>query len=324
MKALITGGTGFIGSHLINHLIDKKNAEVYALVRDLNNLKWLEGMDIHFLHGDLFSIPSLPTSIDYVFHIAGMTKARKVADYYTVNQHGTASLFQALQAQNIKPKRIILLSSTAAAGPSRDGNPVKEDDLPHPVTAYGESKLLGEREALKFKQDIPLIIIRVGAVYGPRDEDFLVYYKSIKKGFLLSQAFQESRYQVCYIKDLINAFDLCIQKELTSGEIINIANPHHVTWDEFGNAIGDILGKKPVTIRCPYFLLKLSAVVLEATAALTKKPSIFDRDKLTAIMQAGWLTDTTKAEQLLSFTPQFSLKQGLQETLKWCVDQGWL
>ena len=125
MRALVTGGTGFIGSHLINHLLDKNKAEVYALVRNLENLKWLKGMDIRFLDGNLFSIPSLPTNIDYVFHIAGITKARKLADYYTVNQHGTASLFQALQAQNIKPKRIFLLSSTAAAGPSRDGNPVK-------------------------------------------------------------------------------------------------------------------------------------------------------------------------------------------------------
>jgi dihydroflavonol-4-reductase len=324
MRALVTGGTGFIGSHLINHLSDEKNAEVFALVRDLENLKWLKGMDIHFLKGDLLSVPSLPTNIDYVFHIAGITKARKLVDYYTVNQHGTASFFQALLANCIRPQKIFFLSSTAAAGPSLDGNPVKEDDEPHPVSAYGESKLLGEKEALRFKEDFPLTILRVGAVYGPRDEDFLPYFKSIKKGILLSQASQQSIYHLCYVKDLIEAFDLCIQKDLESGEIINIADPEHITWDEFGKAIGKILGKKPLTFRCPSFLLKTAAVVLEGASAITNNPSNFNRDKLKAIMQTSWLADITKAQHLLSFFPRFSLEEGLEETLMWYREMDWL
>lgn len=324
MRALVTGGTGFIGSHLINHLLDEKNAEVYALVRNLENLKWLKDREIHLLSGDLFSIPSLPTNIDYVFHIAGITKARKLADYYTVNQHGTASFFRSLQSQRIRPKKVFFLSSTAAAGPSLDGNPVKEDDEPHPVTAYGKSKLLGEREALEFKDDFPIVIIRVGAVYGPRDEDFLSYFKSLKKGILLSQASQESTYHLCYVKDLVHAFDLCMEKELDSGVIINIADPHHVTWEEFGRIAGEVLEKKPTTIRCPLFLLKMAALVWEGASAITNKPSTFNRDKLKAIMQTCWFADTKKAEKLLSFTPRYSLKRGLQETLRWYVDEGWL
>ncbi len=324
MRALVTGGTGFIGSHLINHLLDDKEAEVYALIRDLNNLRWLAGLDVHFLNGNLFSIPSLPRDIDYIFHIAGITKARKLADYYTVNQHGTASLFQSLRSQNVSPKKIFFLSSTAAAGPSLDGNPVTEEDEPHPVTAYGQSKLYGEREALRFKKDFPLIILRVGAVYGPRDEDFLSYFKSIKKGILLSQASRASRYHLCYIKDLIYSFDLCIQREIKSGEIINIADPQHITWDEFGMTAGEVLGKKLMTIRCPLFLLRIAALVWEGAASLTNKPSTFNRDKLKAIMQTSWFAETKKAEQLLSFSPCFSLKEGLKETLTWYIDHGWL
>lgn len=324
MITLVTGGTGFIGSHLINHLSDKKNAEIFALVRDLENLKWLKGMDIHFLKGDLLNIPSLPANIDYVFHIAGITKARKLADYYTVNQLGTASFFQTLRERNIKPKKIFFLSSTAAGGPSLDGSPVKEDDESHPVSAYGESKLMGEKEVLRFKKDFPVVIFRVGAVYGPRDEDFLPYFKSIKRGILLSQASQQSAYHLCYIEDLIRAFDLAIQKDLSSGEIINIADPNPLTWDEFGKAIGRILKKKALTIRCPPFLLKTAAVILEGASAVTNSPSVLNRDKLKAILQSSWLTDTRKAQHLLSFSPQIDLEEGLRETISWYKEQGWL
>ena len=117
MKALLTGGTGFIGSHLAELLLDK-SAEIFALVRDPHNLKWLKGLNIHLLEGDLLSIPSLPSDIDYVFHVAGLTNSSDVADYYTVNQQGTASLFKSLHDQKILPKKIICLSSLAAAGPS--------------------------------------------------------------------------------------------------------------------------------------------------------------------------------------------------------------
>jgi len=95
MKVFITGSTGFVGSHLIDYYLAKKDVEIFALVRDRNNLKWLKGYDINALEGNLFTIPSLPSDIDLVFHIAGLTLATNLADYYTVNQMGTAVFFRA-------------------------------------------------------------------------------------------------------------------------------------------------------------------------------------------------------------------------------------
>ena len=108
MKIFITGGTGFIGSQLIEHFLDQRNADIYVLVRNRKNLKWLEGLDLHILEGDLSSIPLLPSDLDFVFHVAGITKAIKSVHYYTVNQYGTASLLQALQSQKINLKRLVL------------------------------------------------------------------------------------------------------------------------------------------------------------------------------------------------------------------------
>jgi nucleoside-diphosphate-sugar epimerase len=324
MRAFVTGGTGFIGSHLIDYLLENKGAEVYALVRDLTNLKWLTGLDVHLLKGDLFTLPSLPSDIDYIFHIAGITKARKLADYYTVNQHGTASLFQALQRQRISPQKIICLSSIAASGPSKDKIPLKENDEPHPIHPYGESKLLGEKEALKSKNDFSLIIIRVGAVYGPRDKDFLSYFKIIKKGILPSLVSKQRWLSMCYIKDLVHAFDLCLQKDLETGEIFNIADPQPYNWNELGREAGKILGKKLFSVKIPLFLLYPVAIISEGISNLTRKTTVFDRRRLKEMKQLGWIADTRKAEDLLDFSAHYSLQEGLQKSLDWYIDQGWL
>ncbi len=323
MKAFITGGTGFIGSHLIEFLLDK-GVEIYALIRDIDNLKWLKGLNINLLEGDLFSIPPIPADIDYIFHIAGFTKASKSADYYTVNQQGTASLFQSLESQQILPKKVIYLSSIAAAGPSLEKKPVKEDDPPHPTTPYGQSKLMGEREALNFKDVYPVVIVRVCAVFGPRDRDFLHYLNIIKKGILPSLSSQQKLLSLCYIKDLIQALDLCSQKELESGEIINVADPRPYSWDEFGEAAGKAMGKALKRVRIPHFVLYLGALISEIGGKVSRKPSIFDRDKYREMKEAAWIADVRKATEKLSFSPQYSLQEAIQETIEWYLNNNWL
>ena len=242
MKAFITGSTGFVGSHLIDYLLAKKDVEIFALVRDQNNLKWLKGYDINVVEGNLFNIPDLPSDIDIVFHIAGLTLSSNLADYYTVNQLGTASLFQALISQYLQPKKVLCLSSLAASGPSQDGQPVKELSPAHPITPYGLSKLKGEGEALNYKDDFPLVILRATALFGPRDRDFLAYFKFIKRGILPGLRSRERHLSLCYIKDLVRAMDLAAHKDLQSGEIINIADPQPYSWDEFGEASGEGAG----------------------------------------------------------------------------------
>ncbi|UCC41691.1 MAG: NAD(P)-dependent oxidoreductase [Candidatus Aminicenantes bacterium] len=323
MKAFVTGGTGFIGSHLIDFLL-QKGIEVHALVRDRNNLKWLKELNISLLEGDLFSIPPIPADIDYVFHAAGFTKASKSADYYTVNQQGTASLFQSLQSQRTLPKKVIYLSSIAAAGPSFEKKPVKEDDAPHPITPYGKSKLMGEQEALNFKDTYPVVILRVAAIYGPRDRDFLRYFNFIKKGILPALSSQQRLLSLCYIKDLIQAIYLCSQKELESGEIINIADPQPYSWDEYGKAAGLAMGKTLKRVRVPHLVIYLGALISEIGGKIRRKPSIFNRDKYKEMKETAWIADVTKAVEKLPFSPQYSLQEAIQETIDWYFNNNWL
>jgi len=323
MKAFVTGGTGFIGSHLIDYLL-KKGFQVLALVRDLNNLKWLEGKNITFLKGDFFAIPPLSKDIDYVFHIGGLTRASKSADYYTVNHQGTASLFQSLISQKIFPERIIYLSSLGAGGPSSNGQAVKESDPPHPITPYQKSKLKGEEEALKHKDQFSVVILRAGAIYGPRDRDFLTYFTFMKKGILPSLRSSQRLLSLCYVKDLVRALYLCTQKDLVSGEIINIADPKPHYYDDIGKAAGRALGKKLKKLSLPLPAFHISALISELYGVLTKNPINFDRQKVKEMKQAGWIADVRKAEEKLSFQTQYNLEEAIKETIQWYLEVGWL
>ncbi len=323
MKVLITGGTGFIGSHLIE-LFLKKKAEVFALVRNLNNLKWLKRLDIQLLNGDLFSLPSLPAGIDFVFHAAGLTKASRAADYYTVNHQGTASFFKALRAQKVLPKRVIYISSLSAVGPSSGSRPLQETTPTHPITHYGRSKFLGETEALKFKDIYPIVILRIGAVFGPRDTDFLNYFKWIKRGILPTLPSMPIRVSLCYVKDLVEAFYLCSQKELDTGEIFNIANPTPHNWDDIGRSAGQALGIELKKVKIPFLFLYLAALCSEIKSKIMKSPSIFDRNKFQDMKQKGWIADTRKATEKLSFQPRYTLQEAVKETIDWYIENNWL
>jgi dihydroflavonol-4-reductase len=321
MKALVTGGTGFIGSHLVEYL-SARGVEVFALVRDTNNLKFLKGLNARLLRGNLISIPALPPDLDYVFHLAGMTKAAKSADYYTVNQQGTASFFEALRRQGISAK-VIYLSSLAACGPSVAGRGRKEDDPPAPVSHYGKSKLLGEEEALAYKDHFPVVIIRVGAVFGPKDVDFLEYFKPIRHGILLSFGYKPRLMSVCYVQDLVRALETTARRPVASGEIFNIGNAIPCSFEDIGRMAGKVLGKKTRRIVIPLSVVYLAALASDVATAFTGRPSIMTRKKFPELKQQGWAADVQKARDKIGFETRYSLEEGLRETLGWYQANGW-
>lgn len=324
MNIFVTGGTGFIGSHFIDSLIQRQNIDVYALVRDPLNLKWLQGKDIHVLQGDLLSLPKFPAKLDYVFHFAGSTKANKPANYYTVNQDGTASLFQSLLSQEIRPKGVFYMSSLAAAGPSLKERPVKETDTPHPVTPYGKSKLAGETEAQKYQKDFPVYIYRVGPVFGPRDKDFLSYFKFIQSGILPSLDAHSGLMSMCYVKDLVKAFLLGLDNPPASGDIFHIADPQPYSWDDFGRAAARALGKKSRTLKIPLPAVYTAAFLSEMISRLTRSSSIISRHKIKEMRQEGWVADTKLTCKKLHFAPDYTLDEAVAETAEWYKRNGWL
>jgi nucleoside-diphosphate-sugar epimerase len=321
MKAFLTGGTGFIGAHLVDLLL-ARDMEVYVLVRNPEKEPALLEKEARVLRGDLLSIPPLPAGLDIVFHLAGKTRSLNSADYYTVNQQGTASLFRSLLRLKERPK-VVLLSSQAAAGPSLEGQPVKESDPPRPVTSYGWSKLRGEQEALQFKGEFPLAIVRASSVFGPWDRDFLPYFRLATKGFIPTMK-EEKKTSLVYVKDLAEALWLCARAAFPSGEVFNIANTPANSWDDLGEAAAAALEKKCRKLKLPRSVLYLISFIYEAGQILTRKPGVINRDKYRELMQSSWLLDVSKAAEVLSFRPRYPLDRAVRETISWYAAKRWL
>jgi nucleoside-diphosphate-sugar epimerase len=324
MIALVTGATGFIGTRLVEHLLSSNpQNKVYALVRNPAKLNRFKSFNnLHPLKGDLLSLPSLPGDCEVVFHLAGLTKALCPADYYTVNQKGTASLLLSLLRSGLRP-RFVHLSSLAAGRPSSSAEPVSEDSSPCPASPYGHSKLQAEAEVLKKKNELQVIILRAAAVYGPGDLDFLQFFQLIKRGLLLSFT-RPILMSLCYVDDLVRAMLTAAQPGLKSGEIYNVADPVPRSWEEIGLESARILGRKVTTIRVPLWAARGVAECSELLSRFSKKPSTLNLSKCQDLEKLFWVADVSKIKRELDFETVWDFQKALRETLTWYQKQGWL
>ncbi len=325
MKALVTGGTGFIGSHLVEALL-KKGIETRCLVRDPAQLKWLAGLDAEIIRGDTEAADSLSAAVagvDYVFHAAGITKAARPQYYYRINAQGTENLLMAALREAGRIKKFVLVSSQAAAGPSREGIPRREDDEPMPVSDYGRSKLLAERHALAVKDELNIAIVRPTSVYGPRDRDIFTFFKMVQKGF--RTAFFEKRFlSVCFVSDIVEGTVNAAFEDTRSGDAFFLAHPDVLDWDFIGEAIANALGVKAKRLAVPVPLMGAVALCAEVFSAISGKPALLNRQKMAEIRQRFWVVDTKKAEEVLKFKARVDFPTGAKITAEWYRLHGWL
>lgn len=317
---LITGATGFIGSHLAERLRSRGEA-VTALVRDPARGRFLESLGVRLLQGELDAGPPLPENLDVVFHLAGLTRARRKEGYYIVNEKGTASLLDRLPLGQRRP-RFVYLSTTAAGGPSLPDRPRREDDPARPVSEYGRSKLLAEGEVLARRDRLPVSVVRVGPVYGPRDPGFLDYFKYVRRGVLLSFGRQPRPMSVCYIDDLVEGLLAAAEPAAGAGEVFNIGDPVPRTFEDLGRAAAGLLGVRARRIILPFPVIRTAVFFAEAVRPFTRSVGIANRDKYKEYRQKAWVADMAKAKSRLGFEASWSLEKGLEKTIAWYRDAG--
>jgi nucleoside-diphosphate-sugar epimerase len=320
MKALVTGATGFIGSHLCEELA-RRGYQVTCLVREKSDLKWIENIDLTFITGDCKNIDSLFSAVtdnDYVFHLAGLTKACSRDDFFCANTEGTENLIKAVAEKNPKIKRFVYLSSLAAAGPSNNGSPLREDAEPRPVSSYGRSKLEGERAVLKYQDTIPVTILRPSAVYGPRDKDFFIFFKMLKQGVF--PYWGKCYYSLLYVDDLIEGIILAATNKKAEGELYFLADSTFYTNEEIVHAISSALGTRAIRLRVPRFVMPFFAYIGERI----KRPGIINRDKMNELSYSHWICDVKKAREDIGFIPKVRIKEGMKWTADWYRIHRWL
>ncbi len=322
-SCFVTGGTGFIGSHLVEFLLNR-DIQVRCLVRDPGQLGWLEGLPIDLVKGDLGSMNALEegaAGVDAVFHLAGTVAAVSRDAYFKINAEGCRNLAEATLKKNRSVKIFIYVSSIAAVGPSRPGSAVSEDEEPHPVSHYGRSKRDGER-LLAGIEGLPLVIVRPSAVYGPRDSGNLMFFKIGMRG-LLPVFNAAADISLIYIHDLVRGITSAAEMGRFDA-IYNLADERTVTTADLPGIIGRALGVKVRRVSVPVCLVWTAALLFEVKGRLTGRMPIFNLQKVNELTAAGWACSTEKAAGELAFRTEVKIEDGFKEAARWYRERGWL
>lgn len=328
MTILVTGATGFLGSHVAEQL-SKAGRPVRALVRKSSNKKFLESLkNVELVYGavdDAESCIEATKGVTGIIHAAGLVKARSSEEFRQVNTEGTENLLLGAQ-QAGTVKRFVFVSSQATAGPSdANGTPVRVGEETSPVTAYGRSKLAAERILLAAKSTVPITILRPPAIYGPRDNEILIFFKAVRSGVLPLTNPLDAKYSMIYGPDCAAACIRALDTDLESGTILFVDDGQPVTFREMIERVEVALGKKAwVRLPLPQALVKGAAAVTELYGKATNQAVMLTRDKCNELHAPGWVCDGSEARKVLGWNPQVQFAEGVKLTAAWYKQEGWL
>ncbi len=328
MRILLTGASGFLGSHIAEQL-DQQGADVRALVRPTSDTRFLEGLaHVTLLSGalgDKDSLLAATEGVDGIIHAAGLVKARRPADFYRTNEEGTVNLLDAAKQKAPGIKRFVLVSSLTVVGPSEDGRPVSANAPPNPVTHYGRSKLAAEQAALVEAHSLPITIIRPPMIYGPRDREILPFFKSVQLGVLPLTGSPNSALSAIYAADCAAACIKALEANVPSGSTYFVEDGGLETLGGLIAHIENALGKRAwLRVPVPRFLMYGAALGSELYGRVMGRAVMLTRDKLNELLAPHWVCDSAEAQAALGWKPRTSFAEGTRITGAWYRREGWL
>ena len=325
-KVLVTGASGFIGSTLVDRLLELGEYEVYAGVRGSSNRKYLQNPNIRFIEVEFSNPEKLKTLLenekfDCIFHLAGLTKAKRLTDFDRVNFELTKNLVDAIDANITK---LIFLSSFAAHGPGEEVNftQAKVSDENKPNTAYGRSKLKAENyinENFKGKY----VILRPTGVYGPRETDYFVFFQTIDNHIEPYLGFVPQRLTFVYSKDLVQVCIKAFESEV-SGKTYFVSDGKMYLDSEYAAISKQILNKKTLKLKFPLFIVKWISSFLDMLGRAIGTQFTLNKDKYSILAARNWDCDIEDLKQDLGYEPEYDLQKGVEETIAWYKKEKWL
>jgi nucleoside-diphosphate-sugar epimerase len=322
MRTLVTGATGFVGSHLAEAL-HRRGDEVTVLARSASKAAALAPLGVRVVAGDLHDRAALQRAVDgqdIVYHVAGVVAARSEADFMAANRDGTRNLVEA--AERVGSKRFVMVSSMAAAGPAAKGRPLTGVEPPSPVTAYGRSKLAAEQAVTGAR--LAWSILRPPMVYGPRDREVLKVFRLARLGVgpVMGDGTQELT--AVHAADLAEALVAAGTRVAAVGRTYYPCHPEIFTGAEMVRAVGRVMGKSPAVIRVPAPVGRGVLMVTEAAARLAGRTTILTADKANEFFQPAWTGDPAPLTRDTGWRAMRDLRTGLEETYQWYRTAGWL
>jgi 2-alkyl-3-oxoalkanoate reductase len=322
MKALVTGATGFVGSHLVEALRSRGH-QVTALVRSPSKAAALEPLGVRLVPGDLDDAGSLARAVegqDLVFHVAGLVAAKDEGEFVRVNRDGTASLVAA--AARARVGRFVYVSSMAAGGPAGKGRPLTGAEPPRPVTGYGRSKLAGET-AVK-EGALPWMIVRPPTVYGPRDREVLKVFRMARWG--VAPVFGDGSQELSAVHgaDLASALVVAGTAPGTVGKVYYPCHPEIVTSAAFVRTVARAMGRRVRIVPVPHALGRAMLALTEASTRIVGQTTILTRDKANEFFQPAWTGNPEPLTRDSGWRAAHDLASGMADTVGWYRSAGWL
>jgi nucleoside-diphosphate-sugar epimerase len=256
--------------------------------------------------------------ITHVIHCAGSTKAIGIREFYDVNQLGTRNLAEALSPT---VQRLVHISSLAAAGPSKPGTPLSEDDPPRPVSEYGRSKLAGEQE-IRERCRSEYVILRPPAVYGPRDAEFLRLFRALQRHLRPLPAPQPL--SLVFVVDLAEAIIRCLTAEKVAGKCYYVSSPEVVTARSMAAEIAKQMSVWTLPLPLPTAFLWPLCLGQELMTRLTRQANVLSLQKYAELRAAAWVCNPARLQLDTGIDCRTELRAGLNQSLLWYRENGWL
>lgn len=325
-KVLVTGASGFIGSTLIDRLLEAGTYEVYAGVRKTSDRKYLQDSRIKFIDVAFSSPEKLKQQLseenfDCIFHFAGLTKAKHLDDFEKVNFLLTKNLVDAIDPQKTK---LIYLSSFAAHGPGEEVHftKAKISDENKPNTAYGRSKLKAENyinSSFKGKY----VIFRPTGVYGPRETDYFVFFQTIDNHIEPYLGFVPQHLTFIYSKDLVEVCLKAFECEV-SGKTYFVSDGKMYLDSDFAAITKQVLHKRTLKLKFPLFIVRWISAFLDSFGRMIGKQFTLNNDKFAILAARNWECDIEDLKRDLNFEPKYDLQKGVEEAIAWYKKEKWL
>ncbi|MCC6549426.1 MAG: NAD(P)-dependent oxidoreductase [Ignavibacteriaceae bacterium] len=324
--AVVTGGNGFVGSHLVDMLLEK-GYHIRCIVRKSSDLKWLADKPIELHPIGLENKNALEKVLhgaDYLYHVAGVVKSKNPEGYFKGNVEATETLLEAAITAANTLKRVLIVSSQTAAGPSLDGRAVTEEMECHPLTTYGRSKREQELTAQRYIDKLPITICRAPAVYGERDTEIFIYFNTFSKGITTSVGFDQKKVSLIHVSDLVRGLIMAAEAEKSKRNIYFISSSKFYTWKEIGAVTSGVLKKKALTIPVPHAIVFTIAAIAQFLSLFSSKAATLNIEKARDLTQSHWICDSDKAYRDFGFRQEISIEQGIEQTCAWYKKEGWI